>query len=322
MRTENKVFYIDQPHKVSIKDIIKWCLYPFYNLFLKFVSLFFKEDKRETKYNISISSCFKNEGPFLKEFIEYHLFIGFEHFYLYNNNSTDNYLEVLQPYIDKGIVTLTDLEVVPVQVPSYKHFNEHFRNETKWVCFLDLDEFVCLKKDENVANWLDTFSKYPVVCIYWKYFGSSGLIDHDFSKTVIEQYTQATDKYINIGKCFYNTRYEIARYDVSLIHFLEVKWHGITIPAINEAKNFAAWRIQRIKNKHFTVQLNHYWSKAFNQYISKYKKGSGASGKMWKKIWLYKETEHLCKTTDTTILRFLTEIKLHLMGVDENKVLD
>lgn len=322
MRTENKVFYIDQPHKASIKDIIKWCLYPFYNLFLKFVSLFFKEDKRETKYNISISSCFKNEGPFLKEFIEYHLFIGFEHFYLYNNNSTDNYLEVLKPYIEKGIITLTDLEVVPVQVPSYKHFNEHFRNETKWVCFIDLDEFVCLKRYENISDWIKRFSKYPVVCIYWKYFGSSGLIDHDFSKTVLEQYTQATDKYINIGKCFYNTRYEIAHYDVSLIHFLEVKWHGLTIPAINEAKNFAVWRIQRIKNSHFTIQLNHYWSKAFNQYISKYKKGSGASGKMWKKIWLYKETEHLCKTTDTTILRFLTEIKLHMLGIDENHVLD
>lgn len=322
MRTENKTFYIDQPHKLSLREYVKFVLYPFANLSLKFVSLFLKEDNRETKYEVSISSCFKNEGPFLKEFIEYHLFIGFDHFYLYNNNSTDNYQEVLQPYIDKGIVTLTNLSIVPVQGPSYSHFEEHFKQETKWCAFLDLDEFVCPHKVENIKEWIKRFNKYPIVCIYWKYFGSSGLLDHDYNKTVIEQYTQATDKYINIGKCFFNTRYKILNCDSTAIHWLKVKWKGITIPAINEAGNFDVWGYGKIKKSQFTIQLNHYWSKAFNTYIQKYKKGSGASGKMWKKIWVYKETEHLCKTIDVTILRFLTELKLHMKGIDENKVLD
>ena len=322
MRTENKVFYIDRPHEVSIKDIIKRCIYPLCNLFLKVVSLFFTDDKRETKYNISISSCFKNEGPFLKEFIEYHLFIGYDHFYLYNNNSTDNYQEVLRPYIERGVVTLIDLPVVPVQGPAYQHFNDHFRNETKWVTFIDLDEFVCPQKVDNVKDWIKRFSKYPLVCIYWKYFASSGLIEHDYNKLVIEQYSLATDKYINIGKCFYNTRYQIINLDKSAIHFPVVLWHGIKIPAVNEAKNFSMWQIQKIQKRQFTIQLNHYWSKAFNTYIEKYKKGSGASGNMWKKIWLFKETEHMCTVNDVVIQRYLTEVKLHMAGIDENKVLD
>lgn len=246
MKTENKYFYIDQPHDLSLRERIKSLIYPFYNLFLKAISLAFTKDKRETKYQISICSCFKNEAPFLKEWIEYHVFIGFNHFYLYNNNSIDNYKEVLNPYIKKGLITLVDLPDVPVQIPSYRHFVCNFKDETKWVAFIDLDEFVCPIKDDNIQNWLIKHDKYPVICMYWKYFGSSGLFNHDFNKTVIEQYTQATDKYINIGKCFYNTRYEIASFNTGMIHFLHTRWNMLTIPPVNESHNFVKWGINKM----------------------------------------------------------------------------
>lgn len=322
MRTENEVFYIDRPHRLSLKDVVKYCIYPFYNVFLKFMSLLFTKDRRATKYKVSVCTCFKNEAPFIKEWIEYHLFIGVEHFYLYNNNSTDHYQDILDPYVQSGVVTILDFPVVPVQVAAYKHFYDNFRNETQWVAFIDIDEFICLKKDESIISWLSKFSKYPLVYMYWKYFGSNGLLEHDESRTVMEQYTCATDKYINIGKVFYNTRYDIAKFDKSMVHFMLVNWHGILIPAVNEAMNFSIWGIQKIKNKQFTLQLNHYWSKAFNQYIRKYKNGSAAFGDNWKKIWVYKETEHLCKSPDYTIFRFLTEVKLHIKGIDENTILD
>ena len=35
--------------------------------------------------------------------------MGVDNFYITNHLSADNYLEVLQPYIDKGIVKITDL---------------------------------------------------------------------------------------------------------------------------------------------------------------------------------------------------------------------
>lgn len=37
---------------------------------------------------------FYNEAKFLKERLDYHLVIGVSHFYLYNNNSTDDYMPV------------------------------------------------------------------------------------------------------------------------------------------------------------------------------------------------------------------------------------
>ncbi|MBR7025230.1 MAG: glycosyltransferase family 2 protein, partial [Selenomonadaceae bacterium] len=52
-------------------------------------------DKNLFLYDLAVVAIFKNEGHYLKEWLDYHLFAGVEHFYLYNNNSTDNYEEVL-----------------------------------------------------------------------------------------------------------------------------------------------------------------------------------------------------------------------------------
>jgi hypothetical protein len=52
---------------------------------------------------------FKDEAPWLKEWISYHHnILGVEHFYLYNNDSSDDYREVLRPWIDQHIVELID----------------------------------------------------------------------------------------------------------------------------------------------------------------------------------------------------------------------
>ena len=44
---------------------------------------------------LSILSTFKNEATILKEWIDYYLQQGFDHFYLIDNGSTDNFLETL-----------------------------------------------------------------------------------------------------------------------------------------------------------------------------------------------------------------------------------
>lgn len=40
----------------------------------------------------------KNEKPYLKEWLEYHLLQGVEHFYLCDNGSTDGTDAYLEPY--------------------------------------------------------------------------------------------------------------------------------------------------------------------------------------------------------------------------------
>ncbi len=59
-------------------------------------------------YELGAACIFKDCASLLKEWIEYHRMVGVEHFWLYNNSSTDNYAEILKPYIKEGIIELFD----------------------------------------------------------------------------------------------------------------------------------------------------------------------------------------------------------------------
>src|SRR5271165_4385432 len=72
-------------------------------------------------YDLAICAIFQNEAPYLKEWIEFHKLVGVQHFYLYNNLSTDDYITVLAPYIDTKEVDLVDW---PYPKTSPEHWYE------------------------------------------------------------------------------------------------------------------------------------------------------------------------------------------------------
>src|SRR5579864_7571033 len=116
-------------------------------------SLLYTEEPSEPvplppKYNLSICAIFKNEAKYLKEWIEFHRLIGVDHFYLCNNNSTDNFKQLLRPYTSKGVITLIPwpdnwgylseenghLWTLGTQIPAYEYVARFkARNETKWL---------------------------------------------------------------------------------------------------------------------------------------------------------------------------------------------
>ena len=73
--------------------------------YILYLSIFFLPTvihATETEYLLSICAIFKNEGHYLKEWIEFHKLQGVEHFFLYNNNSTDDYEQVLYQSLNEG----------------------------------------------------------------------------------------------------------------------------------------------------------------------------------------------------------------------------
>ena len=127
------------------------------------------EESPKKKYELSICSLFKNEADYLEEWLEYHLILGVEHFYLYNNESSDRFIKVLLPYLQKEIVTLVDWpnrgcdpnEENPVvwslgiQMPAYQHSIKLWASkESEWLVVLDIDEFLVPPKDEKITDLL------------------------------------------------------------------------------------------------------------------------------------------------------------------------
>lgn len=278
--------------------------------------------KKEKKYYFSICAIFKNESLSLKEWIEYHRLIGVDHFYLYNNNSTDNGVELLKPYIESGLVTLIDWKYPPpCQAEAYNDFKKKFLSETSWIAFIDLDEYICLKRDFRIKNWLKRYENYPSLVVYWKMFGSSGIIEHDCSKLITEQYFLAWDKYNDIGKPFFNTRFKSVNTTIKYIHSLpaEFKILGVKlqIPPINEFKYFIKYKSNRVgllrTPDDFTIQLNHYATKSYYEYFqTKKKRGDACNLKDTRTVWPYIYTQQFSIKPDYTISRYLTFLKARL----------
>lgn len=94
-------------------------------------------DEYRIRYELTACLKFKDAAGFLPEWIEFHQMVGFEHFYLYNNNSTDDYRRALAPYCEEGSVTLYEWPHVPAFPKSDEHCVAHHRHEARWIAFLN-----------------------------------------------------------------------------------------------------------------------------------------------------------------------------------------
>jgi len=142
----------------------------------------------------SICMNFKDEAIYLKDWVEYHLSIGVNHFYLYNNESSDNFLEILKPYQEKGLVTLNNIAGSGAKPKVSKHFLNNYKLETFWVAFIDSDEYITfVEEGMTVQNFFKDFEEFPGVGLNWLMFGSSGL--SKIQTPVSEKFTMCAPPY-------------------------------------------------------------------------------------------------------------------------------
>ena len=150
-------------------------------------------DKNLFPYNLAVVAIFKDEGKYLKEWLDYHLLAGVEHFYLYNNDSSDDYEKILAPYVENNLVTLKNFPGKLQMYPAYHDAIENFRFECRYMAFIDLDEFIFPKTNQSVVEVADEiFSKDERVAglaINWQVFGSNNLEKADYSRGVLERFT-------------------------------------------------------------------------------------------------------------------------------------
>lgn len=273
----------------------------------------FSKQQQQYKYTVCICGIFKNEAQYLEEWINYHQVIGVDHFYLYNNNSDDDYSVVLQPFIDRGIVDLVEWPLPHSQMLAYRDCYNNHREDTQWLTFIDIDEFICPISTDNIKDWLASYISYPGVAVYWKQFGSNGKLTHDPRQLVIEQYTQCWRKFSCYTKMFCNMNFVIS--DFQNPHVLKSEIMGISIPPINQFKKIISFGTHRVSwGGKETIQINHYWGKAYDCFTDKINKTdvhySTTNEVKQLRKQLLESHEAMCLVRDFTIQRFLLYTKL------------
>lgn len=127
-----------------------------------------------TRHYLAVCAIAKDEGPYFREWVEWHLKQGVEKFYIYDNGSTDCTKVVLQPYVENGIVEYTYFPGYRRQLAAYDDCLERHRLDTRWLAFIDLDEFIVPVKDDNIAEFLHRHEDAAAVEVNWLVYGSGG----------------------------------------------------------------------------------------------------------------------------------------------------
>lgn len=320
IESSNKYFDYDNPRPVTWKSQIKKAFLALLSNYYQVKYHLIKVPIKDKKYNVSICAIFKNEAPYLKEWIEYHKIIGIEHFFLYNNLSEDNYEEVLAPYVADGTVTLVQWPYPQTQMKAYNNCMERFSDQSKWIGFVDIDEFVVPKSTHNIYSFLKDFEKYPAVLMYWRLFGSSALMNRDLSTLVTDSFFSCWPKYDEIGKCFFNTAYELdMNYtkNAAFHHFVWGKYKGKYYPPVN-VFGYVLFDSKRdkAKNGEFPIQINHYFTKSYGEYLVKKSKGDVFFKANPHDLEYFYKHEMRCTGTDYSIYKYLVKLKL-AMGVEK-----
>ncbi len=230
------------------------------------------DDHTKPEHFLAVCAIAKNEGPYFKEWIEWHLQQGVEKFYIYDNESTDGTKDILEPYIKQGIVDYKYWPGYRQQLAAYDNCLEINRFSSHWIAFIDLDEFIVPIKDQSITEFLKRFDSFAAVEINWLIYGSGGQ-EHKAPEAVMERF-----------KFHSSPDHRLNRHVKSIVNPRRV----FTMIGCHEAAKISGYAAdshgQPIK-KHFrerepqqdVIRINHYAVKSREEFVEKQSRGR-ASG--------------------------------------------
>ncbi len=247
---------------------------------------------------LSLCLMFKDENQYLEEWFLYHLLLGVERFYIYDNGSRINARETLRPYVEQGRVIVLDIAGKGAQLAAYDHFLKTFAKETFWAGFIDTDEFLVPKTCKDLRVFLQDYEKNAGLSVNWLIFGSNGHKTRPDGGQILN-YAVRTPFEMPENQ----TVKSIVRPDTVIIphsphHFIYKEGYCcVNEQGYSNYDQVAPFSAERI-------QLNHYWCRSEEELEQKFSRGRGDGGTAYeRKLFEYYNQQAIIE--DKAILNLL-----------------
>ncbi len=125
------------------------------------------------KWNTAIVVILKDEAPYIDNWILHHLALGFEHIFIYDNNSTDRIADALTRFINGGVATLITWPARAGQIDAYNHAVHLLRDSSEWLGFFDVDEYLVLHQHDSIDGYLASCNADQIL-LPWRNFPYGG----------------------------------------------------------------------------------------------------------------------------------------------------
>lgn len=217
-------------------------------------------DSQSVKYASSICLLAKDEDLYLDEWIMYHLGVGIDHIFIYDNGSKLPISEFVKKYSPdiQSKITVIDFsdQYNDIQTDCYNHYLENYSQLSMWTAFIDTDEFINIADYSSINEFLAQYDKVSVIEMDFVEFNAGGQVKYE-DKPVRERFT---------------TRSEVENPDYAPKVF--VKCSRIDSFQTHYPK-YCSERFRSVKtDKETSVYLEHYYTKSFEEFKQKIQKGT------------------------------------------------
>lgn len=123
----------------------------------------------------------KMENDYMRDFLSYYLKIGIDKVFIYDNNDPnyETLTDRIKDFINDGFAEIIDIRGgVNLQMIAYNDCWIKHRNEFDYIMFFDCDEYLFLKQDTNIKDYLsrDVFKNYNLIHINWVMMNDGDLL--------------------------------------------------------------------------------------------------------------------------------------------------
>ena len=244
-------------------------------------------DKNLFLYDLAVVAILKNEGAYLKEWLDYHLLAGVDHFYLYDNDSTDNQAAVVAPYVEAGLVDYLPAHGKAMQYVVYNDAVKRFKFQCRYMTFIDGDEFIFPRTGQSIVELVDEILSHSPnaagVIINWQFFGSNGHETADLSRGVLERFTRrantdwhtVTNDKISVGNFYWKSVINPRLAD--FVHNAHSVYCFNNLSCVNSEGIIDYDSAEKHIVAADKIVVNHYSVKSREEYIAKKNRGRAAA---------------------------------------------
>ena len=233
--------------------------------------------KRRKDY-YSVAVIVKNAARYMKEFVLFYQATGADRIYIYDNESTDDLLSVLEPFIKSGLVVYRYWPGKIVQTAAYRDAVRRTKKRTKWLAIVDADEFLFSPKG-SMPEHLKNFEKYPGIGVNWVLFGPNGH-DRRPEGLVMDNYTSTIAYENTFENCHIKSIVQPAEvYTVSHTHYPIYKHGKFAVDENGESIDnkcsfvYASGKAFTYRNHREIFRINHYITKSLEDLEEKCMRG-------------------------------------------------
>ena len=234
-----------------------------------------------------VLTIIKNEHLYLDEWIKYHLDLGINHIFIFEDIDSESHKEITDKYGDmvslNGIFSILDeyaknksLEWKATKkrnpqeiyvTRGLRYIKNTYKGQYDWCFVIDNDEFITIEKEgDSLQDVLSLYENYEAFVMQWKCYGANGYVNKPNygDKGLVGTYTEEIKGYVPTKTlCSYTkTCYRLNSFKSEYFLYL------------HQPSKLCKWcrtnfETDRTKPIYDNIYIRHYITKSWEEYVWK-----------------------------------------------------